>query len=384
MAERVKNLKRNLKRNRKLKLIINRGYAMAFVMLALFCGGCGDGRSRKDDNLIITEKEPERIQYSMAEAVMGDVILTKQLECTYRQTKEQEVSFSVSGRKVSKTLVRVGDSVKEGQLLAELVSEHTDGRIDELEYQIARNTLLMEHLQTNESNEISGRQLQYLYRSGMTDQEEQELKESIDRLRQENKYRMQDYQDAVDLGQMELESLREQDAAGRLYAGMAGIVSWMKTGLEGSTSVRNEAVIRIISASDCLFVVEGTDYAEVFEEGVPVEMSIPSGPGSGRYMLLPYRMGEWDTDLLFSLPEEYDSSVIEAGTSGSVRIILGRRENVLTVPSGAVHMAEDRAYVYVTGEGGIREVRWIEAGLYGDDSVEIRDGLKQGEMVIVK
>lgn len=380
MAERKKNRIRNLINKQKKSC----GYAMAFVLLALFCGGCGDGGRQKDGSLIITEKEPEGIQYSMAEAVMGDVILTKQLECTYRQTKEQEVSFSVSGRRVSKTLVRVGDSVKEGQLLAELVSEHTDGRIDELEYQIARNTLLIEHLKENENNEISGRWLQYLYRSGMTDQEEQELKDSIDRLRQENEYRRQDYQDAVELGQMELENLLAQDAVSRIYAGMTGTVSWMKAGLEGSISTRDEAVIKIIGTSDCLFVVEGTDYAGFFEEGVPVEMSIGFGAGSGRYRLLPYRMGEWDTELYFSLPEEYDSSVIEAGTRGSMEVILGRSENVLTVPSRAVYMAEDGAYVYVTGEGGVREVRWIETGLYGDDSVEIKDGLKQGEMVIVK
>lgn len=223
-----------------------------------------------------------------------------------------------------------------------------------------------------------------MYRSGMTEQEEQDVKESIVRLQQENEYRMQDYQDAVELSQMELENLRAQDAVSRIYAGMTGTVSWMKKGLEGSTSIRDEAVIKIIGTSDCLFVVEGTDYAEFFEEGVPVEMSIRSGPGSGRYRLLPYRMGEWDTELYFSLSEEYDSSEIEAGTRGNIEVILGRSENVLTVPSRAVHMAEDRAYVYVTGEGGIREVRWIETGLYGDDSVEIRDGLKQGEMVILK
>lgn len=380
MAERKINRIRDLMR----KWNKSCGYAMALVLLALFCGGCGDGGRQKDGSLIITEKEAEGIQYSMAEAVMGDVILTKRLECIYRQTKEQEVSFSVSGRRVSKTLVQVGDSVKEGQLLAELVSEHTDSRIDELEYQIARNTLLIEHLQTNESNEISRRWLQYLYHSGMTDQEEQDLKESIEKLQQENEYRRQDYQDAVDLGQMELENLRAQDAVSRIYAGMTGTVSWMKTGLEGSISTRDEAVIKIIDTSDCLFVVEGTDHAEVFEEGVPVEMSIGSGPGSGQYILLPYRMGEWDTELFFFLPEEYDSSVIEAGTRGSIEVVLGKSENVLKVPSRAVHMAEDQAYVYVIGEGGIREVRWIETGLYGDDSVEIRDGLKQGEMVIVK
>lgn len=359
------------------------GYALPLLLLAVFCGGCGDGR-RPEENLIITEKEQEGIQYSMAETVMGDVIRTEQLKCTYRQTREQEVSFSVSGRQVSQTMVRVGDTVKKGQLLAELVNDQTDVRIDELEYQIARNTLLLEHLQTNENNEISARWLQFLYRSGNSAQEEKSLKESISRLQQDNEYRRQDYQDAIELDRLELEQLRARDAVSRIYAGMAGTVSWIKDGLEGSTSTRDETVMKIIDASECLFVVEKTEYAKYFEEGVPVEMRISSGRGSGQYRLQPYRMEEWEEELVFSLPEEYDSSLIEVGATGSIRVILDRRENVLTVPYGAVHTAEDRAYVYVLGEGGVREVRWIEAGLYGDDSVEIRDGLEQGEMVILK
>lgn len=359
------------------------GCALSLLLLAAFCGGCGDGR-RTEENLIITEKEQEGIQYSMAEAVMGDVIRTEQLKCTYRQTREQEVSFSVSGRRVSQTMVRVGDTVKKGQLLAELANDQTDSRIDELEYQIARNTLLLEHLQTNENNEISEKWLQFLYRSGNSAQEEKSLKESISRLQQDNEYRRQDYQDAIDLDQLELEQLRARDAVSRIYAGMAGTVSWIKDGLEGSTSTREETVIKIIDASECLFVAEKAEYAEFFEEGVPVEMRISSGRGSGQYRLLPYRMEEWEEELVFSLPEEYDSSLIEVGATGNIRVILDRRENVLTVPYGAVHTAEDRAYVYVLGEGGVREVRWIEAGLYGDDSVEIRDGLEQGEMVILR
>lgn len=359
------------------------GCALALLLLTGVWGGCKEGRP-PEDNLIITEKEQEKIQYNMAEAVLGDVIQTERLRCTYRQTREQEVSFSVSGRQVSRILVRVGDSVKKGQLLAELVNGEADARIDELEYQIARNKLLLEHLQTNENNEISARWLQFGYRSGNTVQEEKNLKESISRLQQENEYRRQDYQDAIDLDQMELDQLRAREAVSRIYAGMTGTVSWIKEGLEGSTSTRDEAVIKLIDASECLFVVEQAEYAEYFEEGVPVEMSISSGRGAGQYRLLPYRMEDWEEELVFSLPAEYDSSVIEVGATGTLRVILGRRENVLTVPSGAVHLAEDKAYVYVLGESGIREVRWVEAGLYGDDSVEITAGLEQGEMVIIR
>ena len=57
---------------------------------------------------------------------------------------------------------------------------------------------------------------------------------------------------------------------------------------------------------------------------------------------------------------------------------------MLTVPLKAVHLASGKSYVYVLGEGNMREVKWIETGLFGDETVEILSGLTEGEKVIIK
>lgn len=355
---------------------------MAFILMALSCGGCANS-GPDSDNLIITEKEPEGEQYNLAAASIGDVVLTKWLKCTYQQVEDQDVSFSVSGRQISRALVKVGDSVVKGQVLAELVDNQADSRIAELEYQIARNSLLLENIDTDESNEISARWLQFLYRSGKTEGEEEALKDSITQLQQNNQYQREDYQDAIDLDRMELESLRKENAVSRVYAEMDGTVFWMKENLEGSTCTRDEVIIRIIDSSECLFVVQGAEYADWFEEGVPVEMRITSGISAGRYTLMPYMMEEWGDRLTFSLLDD-DNSAIEVGTTGTMEVVLDKREKVLTVPVDAVYMADDKPYVYVVGEGNMREVRWIKTGLHGDSSVEIIEGLEQGEKVILR
>ncbi len=357
-----------------------------FLTLAvLCCAGCAGVAPESGDNLIIMEKEDaEGLSYTLTEAAIGDVILTKRVKCTYLQVEDQEVSFSVSGRRIARTLVRVGDAVVKGQLLAELVNDQAESRIDELEYQIARNSLLLEHLEENENNELSARWLQFLYRSRGTKEEEEALKESIRQLQTNDEYMREDYQDAIDLDRMELEGLKKSDAESRVYSKMNGTVSWMKENLEGSTCTRDEIIMKIIGGSECLFVVEGEDLGELFEEGVPVEMSISSGTGAGQYQLLPYKMEEWGEKLTFSLWGEDDGSSIEVGAVGTMRVVLGRRENVLTLPSQTVHTADGKTYVYVEGEGGTREVRWIETGLHGDETVEITGGLEQGEKVILR
>lgn len=356
--------------------------AAALLLGALCCAGCGSGEP-EDDRLLIMEQEPEKLQYDLAEATIGDVVLAERLACKYTQKEEQEVSFSVSGRQISQILVRSGDSVSKGQLLAVLADSGSAGRIEELEYRIARNRLLLEQVDENENNELSARWLQFLYRSGKTAEEEKTLKHSISRLQQDNEFQRQDYRDAIELDSMELENLRREDAAGRLYAGMNGTVSWVRQNLEGSTCARDEVIMRLIDGSEGLFVAEGKERAALFQEGVPVKMNISLGTAAGDYELLPYEMEEWDDKLFFSLPDEYDV-IIDVGTMGTIRVVLDSREGVLGVPAGAVHKAEDRFYVYVVGAGGLREVRWVETGLFGDDRVEIRKGLEQGEKVILR
>ncbi len=358
------------------------GCAAVLLLAALCCAGCGEAPP-EDDRLLIMEQEAEKLQYDLAEASIGDVVLTERVACKYTQKEEQEVSFSVSGRQISQILVRSGDSVSKGQLLAVLADNGSAGRIDELEYRIARNRLLLEQVDENENNELSARWLQFLYRSGRTAEEEKTLKDSISRYQQDNEFLRQDYRDAIELDGMELENLRREDAAGRLYAGMNGTVSWVRQNLEGSTCARGEVIMRLIDGSEGLFVAEGKERAALFQEGVPVRMNISVGTAAGDYELLPYDMEEWDDKLFFSLPEEYDV-IIDVGTMGTIKVILDSREGVLGVPASAVHKAEDRFYVYVVGEGGLREVRWVETGLFGDDRVEIKKGLEQGEKVILR
>ncbi len=67
------------------------------------------------------------------------------------------------------------------------------------------------------------------------------------------------------------------------------------------------------------------------------------------------------------------------GMYAEVNLGLDRRDHVLTIPIVAVH--DGHAYV-VTAENRV-EVRKIETGLETADKVEVRSGLKEGEMVVV-
>lgn len=351
--------------------------------IALAVPGCG--RTEDDgEGIIVVEQEAEPIVYDMAVVMPGDVQKTQRIKCTYQQLNDESLSFGISGISVKKVYVQEGDVVEKGQVLAELSSADRQEDIARLEYQIARNQLQMDYIQINEDYEISSLWLNYLYQSGQSQAEKKWLEDSVARVQQNYSYAREDYEDAMALDRLQLEQLQNEASASRLVAGLSGTVSYIKDNLEGSTSVRGEEVLTIIDGSECLFMAQAPEYASCFQEGVEVYMEITSGSGAGKYDLLPHDMEQWGEQQLFALTESGENATIEVGTIGSIVAVVDRRSQVLCVPTAAVHSAEGRDYVYVLGEDQMREVKWIETGLYGDSTVEVLSGLAEGERVILR
>ena len=362
------------------------GRRLALACLTLVCmaiSGCGQAQE-EDEGIIVVEQEAEPVVYDMAVVMPGDVQKTQRIRCTYQQLNDESLSFGISGISVKKVYVQEGDVVEKGQVLAELSSADRQEDIARLEYQIARNQLQMDYIQINEDYEISSLWLNYLYQSGKSQEEKQRLEDNVARVQQNYSYTREDYEDAIALDMLQLEQLQREASASRLVAGISGTVSFIKDELEGSTSVRGEEVMTIIDGSECLFMAQEPEFAFCFKEGEEVYMEITSGSGAGKYSLLPHDMEQWGEQQLFTLTESGSNATIEVGTMGFIVVTEDQRSQVLCVPTAAVHSAEGRDYVYVLGADQMREVKWIETGLYGDSMVEVLSGLTEGERVILR
>lgn len=339
---------------------------------ALLCG-CG-GRS-EEDGLVLVEQENTEISYSFGVAALGDVTKSQRVTCTYRQINGLEVSFSTGGKLIDRVYVREGDSVKKGDLLAELSAGSLERQIAELEYRIARNELLLGYVDTNESIQISA---QWVYGWG-----EESIKAAVAGIQKQSEYQRQDYSDALEIDRKKLENLRQELKASRVYAEADGVVYDLKERLEGSTSRAEETVMVIMDPSQCFFETNVPELADRFHEGETVSMVMAYG-AAGQYELMPWRMEEWGETQLFSIYDGPDSGNLEVGNSGTMTLVLEQKKNVLCVPAGAVHSSGEDEYVYVLGADEMREVRWVRTGLHGNDAVEISEGLSEGERVILR
>jgi len=73
---------------------------------------------------------------------------------------------------------------------------------------------------------------------------------------------------------------------------------------------------------------------------------------------------------------------LASGMSASVSVVTGRAENVLAVPVPALQGSAGNYSVRVVDATGQVVVRPVEVGLVGDEYVEIRSGLAEGDAVV--
>lgn len=77
------------------------------------------------------------------------------------------------------------------------------------------------------------------------------------------------------------------------------------------------------------------------------------------------------------------SAYLRPGYNVDVRIITAEREQVLLVPDTAIFEYEGKEQVFVV-EKGKAVLREVVKGLEGDSFVEIKDGLQEGEIILAK
>jgi len=344
--------------------------------------GCS-GEVEEEEEVVQIE-QPEESSYTLVVVSVGDVLQTGRVRCTYMQTEEEEIKITENGRTMDRVYVSQGDSVVKGQLLAELEVSVDEETISELEYRIARNSLLLGYTDTDEAYALSNRWWTYVYQSSGSDSDYEKLEESLAGIRQTYRYKREDYQDAIDLDRQQLEKIRQEIEESRIYAGMDGEVSYVVPQLEGQRLTEGQTVIKIIDSSRCLFEVKASDmkYDDIFREGEALRLTVGLNGKVVETEVLPYDMENWGEKYYFELPEPVDG--LQVGTSATIFFDVDARESVLTLPLKVIRTSGDKHYVYVLGENDIREVRWIETGLWGDSLVEIVSGLEEGEYVVQK
>lgn len=162
---------------------------------------------------------------------------------------------------------------------------------------------------------------------------------------------------------------------------------------EGAEAREQQELIKIPNAAS--MVVTARIHESVItrvHEGLPATVTIEAIPEHSfdarvsKVAILPEAQSRWlNPNLKVYRTEvtlESDHPALKPGMSAQVRIIVNRLEDVLYVPLQAVQTRGDQRFCYVMTAVGPQK-RVVEIGDYNDRFIEIRQGLDEGDQVVL-
>jgi HlyD family secretion protein/macrolide-specific efflux system membrane fusion protein len=324
-------------------------------------------------------------------------------------------------------LVKVGDQVTKGQLVAQIDSRELKAQIDEAQAQVASaraeaqqvaQTYPLRIREAENDVALSRAQHDYLSRNFQRQQnlaqrqvvapdaleKAQELLNvensrmalktaTVHRLQKEFAEEQAKAGLAVIKTQAALDALKVRLSYTRIYSPMDGIVSKV-TAQEGETMVAGLQVANLITILDPLrlemwIYVDETDVGQV-KAGQKVEFRVDA---------YPERVFSGQVDTVYPEPEIRDNIVyyqtlvrvekdqavfLRPEMTTKVQIFVESKDNVLTVPNAALKWVNGRQVVFISTPGGkVREVS-PKLGLVGLAASEVIEGLAEGDTVAVQ
>jgi len=313
---------------------------------------------------------PEIRTMRTIEVVRGDVVSSIQPSTTYLPVRQEDLFFSVAGRRIRGIYVNIGDEVEAGDLLAELdrpylFDQLEDTRRDEEWVQLHLTQLNERHqfaLAQAAENEIPVDDFWYL-------QERTRLNGELQIIRR----RMAHIQSEIE----EMQIRAPFDGVVSHAMNFAGVM-WSQIGQTIITvSDRGQYVFRLASIDATLFEIGQIYDKTIMGQTFEAEVIDPDEEGIER----PLQLGVPMPEAYFRIIGDVMPDI--SGTNfGSVLFIHAQATDVILLPSNVINNIDGRIFVHIL-EDDVVVMRDIEIGLVGNFFTEIIDGLDEGDMVVI-
>jgi HlyD family secretion protein len=326
--------------------------------------------------------------------------------------------------KIEKMMVRVGDPVEKGRLVAQIDSRELEAQATEARARLAaaqaelnrveqaypltitearhdlaltrarsdylRNTYLRQQ-KLAERNVISRDTIEDVRQRAEVEANQVAVKQAIlERLQREFADEAAKARAGVKQAEATLAALEVRISYTRIFSPIDGVVSQV-TAQEGETIVAGLQVANLITVLDPMrlemwIYVDETDIGQV-HPGQPVEFRVDAYPG---------RIFKGTVDAIYPEPEIRDNivyyqalvkinpeqaTVLRPEMTTQVQIIVAVKDDVIDIPNTALKWVDGRQVVFVQdADGKIRQVS-PELGLAGVTRTEVLEGLVAGDKV---
>jgi HlyD family secretion protein len=300
--------------------------------------------------------------------------------------------------RVRQVTVDVGDTVRAGQLLAEMDPVDLDQRLTATAAAAARAQNAIDTASAQLADSIARREVaaanalryddlgrQGFVSSSVTEGKSQELK-SAEAQRAAAEATLAGARQ--DLGRLnaERDGVRQQRASLRLLAPADGIVT-ARDAEPGSTVVAGQAVLRLVAA-DSLWVKLRLDQnrSAGLQPGLAADIVLRSRPGqklAGKVARIEMLSDSVTEERIAQVSFDVPPANVSVGEMCEISLRLPDVRQALAVPNAALRQRGGKPGVWVQAADGLSFVA-VRAGASGADGrVQILEGLKEGDAVIV-
>jgi len=319
--------------------------------------------------------------YKTETVIRETLIEKKSVSCRYVPVQSAGLHFSVGGEYIDEVFVQLGDSVKKGQVLAQLQLSDMRSRIDTAQENLEETRLRLAHLDQLEELALRRCELEQAGKGNSA------LMEAREKVILDYANRRQSLEDSRTLQTLTLQSLEKQLVSRQIIAPFDGTITYVRQYDEGTRSALGERVITLADATLSLFRAE-TPYWHYFRPGDQYEIAV----GKAIYAATVADEESLGLDqqektegksayVYFKLNEP--NFELEDGDTGRIELVLNVRENVLTLSEKAVASIGEQMIVYYQKDDGTKGYKNVETGMTINKRIEITGGLQEGETVVV-
>lgn len=330
---------------RKLSGLMALGLCM-FVALNLTA--CGSSKSNAIPTLITkTNAKQETVKVKR-----GDVVRKVSCKGEIISVTSKNLSFNEAGGYLSKLNVKVGSTVKEGDIIAELDTK-------DIQYQIQQEQIKVQIAQVDYDEAVKNKATSFDIKRAKLNLEAENI--NMNKLKE-------------DLGNM------------ILRADMSGVITSLDN-LKLYQHIEPFQILGVI-ADPSVYQVQYKGLNKSLAVGTKVQITVQDGAvvnqttQTGEVISNVIDRDNPKTDSTVTIKFDSQPPKAQLGDEADVDYVDARATNVLILPIGAVKTgAEDHPYVRVVKDGDVSE-KYIEIGINDGTNVEITGGLAQGDEVI--
>lgn len=355
------------------------GLAVFLALLpGLLLSGCGLFPAEEEFPAAPVIQGYQTAGYKQVVVMRGDLYRTVKVQCEYMPVKTQSLTFSLAGEYIDGIYVTEGQQVKAGELLARLEQGDLEEQILLQEYTLKSLELQKAHALENQRLEIRRLEVQlspedpaYASRRAAIDGKYSQTLEKVE--------------DSLYLERLRMEQLEQARLSRSLFAGMDAVVTYARQVGEGQRSVKNERVVALADMSSAAFTVRGDD-AAYFPVGTQVTIIRKDKQFSAVSVdAAQFGLEQPGTDEkpVAYLRLVYPDPTLQDGDTGNITVTLDARTDTLYMDRKAVKTANNRQFVYVLNEDGLKVMRDVTTGLDNGTFIEIVSGLAEGDSVIL-